>query len=260
MAPRIDFCLVLRPLTIVAIALCSPLALANDEPPPLPEATALLQGFIESVGGTSAIHGIEAMDATGTIRLPGGRDPGRFRWVVADEGRATFETAFPGLGRSVFGSDGTVGWSALELPSGRTVTRETLETIDNRRRRANWFELAFTLGADATSMRTVGLAEFDGVRAWEIELVRGDERTERVFLEQETKRLLGFTTTLHASPDAPAITVRFGNWRVVDDLTLFHSIAISGGRTRVQLDITSVSFDPPDPATFAPPLDLPDVD
>lgn len=270
----IDFRIVIRHYAILLLLL-SPTAIgqpphAPDTPPApptpatadstsdhtLPDATALLQAFIRAVGGEVAIHSIQTMEVQGQIRLPGGRAPGRFHWVVTSGGNAFFETQFPGLGRSAFGSDGDTGWSLLELPGDHHSEAVSLTEIDRRRQRANWFELAFTLPRRATSMRTIGPVEFEGTPAWEVALERMDGRTERLFVDRASKLLLGVTTAIDTDPKSPMITVRFSDWRPVGDLRLFHRIVIAGGRTRVQLDITKISMDDVNDAIFAPPDDM----
>jgi hypothetical protein len=259
----IDFLAVLA-LLLTLLQLTAPLgvvALADpteDSPPTqgsdaLPQARSLLAAYIRAVGGAPAIATIKSMEVKGEIHLPGGRLPGTFRWAVADGHFAAFETSFPGLGRSAFGSDGTVGWSILELPGQRTVETLSLEEVDRRRRRANWYELAFTLPDRATSMHTVGEAVFDGTAAWEIHIDRADGRTEQLFIDRNTHRLLGFATPMDIGDDAPLITVRFGDWRKEGPLMLFHRIEISGGSTRVGLGVKEVLFDTLTHADFAAP-------
>ena len=227
--------------------------IAPDE---LPDAQSLLAAYIRAVGGAPAIAAIKSMDVKGDIHLPGGRMPGTFRWAVADGHYAAFETSFPGLGRSTFGSDGTQGWSILELPGQRTVERLSLDEVDSRRRRANWFELAFTLPERAEAMHTVGEAVFDGAAAWEIQIDRADGRTEQLFIDRSKHWLLGFATPMDIGDDAPLITVRFGDWRAQGPLTLFHRIEISGGATRVGLDVKAVHLNTLTKEDFAaPPLE-----
>ncbi len=208
-----------------------------------PRAIELLTEFIRAVGGEAAIHNITSMEVQGRIHLPGGQESGTFLWLVANGGRACFRTTFPELGSSAFGSDGTIGWSHLELPGTHTVDPMPMDQVDEKRRRANWFELAFTLPDRAKTMKTVGPTTFGGVPAWEISVERTDGRIEQLFLNQTSKRLIGFRTPLDATPSAPVITVRFGEWRPVGDLILFHRIEISGGRSRVGLEITSIRLD-----------------
>ena len=212
-------------------------------PAAIPKAIDLLTEFIRTVGGEAAIHNITSMEVQGHIHLPGGRESGTFLWLVADGGRACFETTFPELGSSAFGSDGTNGWSLLELPGTRTVEPMPLDEVDRKRRRANWFELAFTLPNRAEALKTVGPTTFGSVPAWEVSVERTDGRIEQLFLNQTSKRLIGFRTPLNTAPHAPVITVRFGEWRPVGNLTLFHRIEISGGRSRVGLEIKSIRFD-----------------
>ena len=47
--------------------------------------------------------------------------------------------------------------------------------------------------------------------------------------------------------------MRFSDWRKVDNLRLFHRIVISGGRTRVRLDITKITLNEVNSALFTPP-------
>jgi len=235
----------------------SPAGEAAIDATKFPKAVDLLTAFIRTVGGEPAIRSITSMEVQGRIHLPGGRVPGTFLWLVADGGRACFETTFPALGTSAFGSDGTTGWTLLELPGTRTVDPLPLDDVDRLRRRANWFELAFTLPDRATEVHTVGPTSFGGVPAWEVSVERTDGRIERLFLNQASNRLLGFSTPMDTEPGAPVITVRFGEWRPVGDLTLFHRIEIAGGRSRVGLEVTSIRFETvalDDPRFSAPPV------
>ncbi|MCH2136751.1 MAG: DUF4292 domain-containing protein [Phycisphaerales bacterium] len=253
-------------------ALCIVISLLNwhwEQPPPSaeppprgtqeaqtpPPAEDLVAQFIRASGGLAAIHSIQGMEVIGHIRLPGAKSPGTFLWLVADSDRAAFETTFPGLGTAAFGSDGTVGWSLLELPGARTVEALSLQEVESRRQRANWFELAFTLPDRADSMKTMGSSRFHGADTWEIALERSDGRGERLFIDKASNLLAGFTMPMDASEGAPVVTVRFKDYKPVGELVLFHRIEILGGTTRVELEVKRITFDEiaPDDARFKTP-------
>jgi len=231
---------------------------ASPAPPPatgeaLPRGTALLQRFIRAVGGEAAIRDVQSMSARGRISLPGTTETGRFDWAVADGGRCIFDMNFPNLGRSRFGSNGTIGWESLQLDDETTVQRLDAAVVERRRRHANWFELALTLPARARSFETIGKSTFDNTPSYEVRMI--DERggIHHLFFDAQTQLLLG-VRLIERGPLGPAdVTIRFGEWKPVDRLTLFHQVNIDHADVHMRLQFEHVSLKDVPPERFAPP-------
>jgi len=225
-------------------------------PDPLPRGTALLQRFIRAVGGEAAIREVQSMSARGLIFLPGSTDTGRFDWAVADGGRCIFDMTFPNLGRSRFGSDGTIGWESLQLDDETTVRLLDTAVVEQRRRQANWFELALTLPARAKAFDTIGKSTFDGTTAYEVRMVDESSRIHHLFFDAGTDLLLG-VRLIERGPLGPAdVTIRFGEWKPVDSLTLFHRVSIDHADVHMRLQFEHVSLKDVPPGNFAPPESL----
>ncbi len=242
-----------------AIVTCALAASAPAAPAvgasPLPDGATVLQRFVRAVGGEPAIRDVTAMSVRGRIGLPGVPRPGTFRWSVADGGRCAFDMAFPNLGRTRFGSDGHTGWEVIELEE--TVQRGslTLEEVDRRRRRANWFELALTLPARATKFTTLGRSTFDGIDAYEVRMVDASDRPHTLFFAADSWLLLGVQMS-ERGPTGPAdVTIRFSEWSRVGPLMLFHRVSINHADVHLQLKFDSISLQPVPDTTFARPTD-----
>jgi len=235
-------------------ALLLTLSLATPAPAsPLPDGPLLLQRFVRTIGGETAIRSVKTLSASGRIELPGSPAAGTFSWAVADGNRCTFETSFPDLGSSSFGSDGTIAWEQLVLNDQRVTTALTLEEVEQRRRNANWFELVFTLPARSRAFTTIGQATFDGVPAFEVRMVDSIDRVHHLFFDVESHLLLGVRLLEEGPLGTADISIRFGNWKPVGDLLLFHSVTIHQADISLVLRFDSISIDPVPPARFAAP-------
>lgn len=247
----------LLPILAVLTVVSSPaLAAEHVQRDELPQGTVLLQRFIRAVGGEAAIRNVQSMSASGQIYLPGSEESGQFSWAVADGGRCVFDMTFPNLGHSTFGSDGTIGWESLTLGDTEVVQELDLSTIDTRRRRSNWFELALTLPARARTFDTIGLSTFDGIGAFEIRMVDDANRVHHVFFDASTHLLLG-VRLIERGPLGPAdVTIRFGDWKPVESLQLFHSVSIDHADVRLRLHFEHVSLQDVPQDRFTPPSTL----
>jgi hypothetical protein len=249
----------LIPLSILAaITLATPLSAVHGriQSAAVPEGTVLLQRFIRAVGGEAAIRDVQSMSASGQIDLPGSDESGQFSWAVADGGRCVFDMTFPNLGQSTFGTDGLIGWESLTLGNTNTVQQISLSTIESRRRRSNWFELALTLPARARSFDTIGLSTFDGTAAFEIRMVDETDRIHHVFFDSATNLLLG-VRLIERGPLGPAdVTIRFSNWKPVESLLLFHTVSIDHADVHLRLQFDQVSLQDVPQDRFTPPSTL----
>ncbi len=230
--------------------------------PPLPVAPAVtadptgqqvLSRFIRAVGGERAIRNISAMHATGRIILPGEQETGTFSWWVGDGNKCRFNMSFPGLGTSSFGSDGTEGWEIIELAGDTTHQTLDMATVASRRRQANWFELALTLPARATTFETVGPAEFDGHGVWEIKMVDAESRTHHLFFDRTSHLLHGVRMRGAGIGSAADITIRFTQWKPCGPLTLFREVSIAHSDVRLQMLFDTITLDPIPSEFFAVP-------
>ena len=98
--------------------------------------------------------------------------------------------------------------------------------MEQRRRNANWFELVFTLPARSRAFTTIGQATFDGVPAFEVRMVDSIDRVHHLFFDVESHLLLGVRLLEEGPLGTADISIRFGNWKPVGDLLLFHSVTI----------------------------------
>lgn len=247
----------IRPILASLIVANTIMAAENDpKPTPLPRGSVLLQRFIRAVGGVAAIRDVQSMSASGQIHLPGSEETGQFSWAVADGGRCVFDLTFQNLGHSTYGSNGTIGWESLTLGETKTVREVATSTIESRRRRSNWFELALTLPARARTFDTIGLSIFDGCSAFEIRMVDETDRVHHVFFDTTTHLLLG-VRIIERGPLGPAdVTIRFGDWKPVGSLLLFHTVSIDHANVHMRLHFEHVSLQDVPTTRFALPIGL----
>ena len=217
--------------------------------PDMPTGPVILNRFIRAVGGETAIRDIEAMHARGRIIMPEESDAGSFAWWVADGDRCRFEMAFPNLGTSQFGSDGTTGWEVLEIEGHTTTSTLSLEQVGSRRRQANWFELALTLPQRASTFKNIGPAEFDGHHVWEVKMVDIEDRIHHLFFDRTTYLLHGVRM---GDVDAADITIRFKQWKPIGPLKLFRVVSINHAGVRLQMNFDHISLEPFPADVFAP--------
>ena len=264
-------------LAVTALGCLAATPAVNEPGDPLPTPARLITRCFHAIGGAHAITSVQSMDIKAIISLGsdstplahmnmafdrGGRSLIQFTFVRPDSSAST-ETSF--------GSNGTVAWEHIHAAEGGGWRLLEDDDLAERVAANNWLGRLLQLGNDATQMRTIGLADFNGFHCWHITGVEMD-----VFFDKKTKLLSGFRRTFESPPrddgtpsHAENIDLYISDWREVNELRLFHRIELVQNDVRMNIvydtvtinDVPSGTFDlPPEvqallptPSTSTPP-------
>jgi hypothetical protein len=104
--------------TVVAVAFClaasAGLVTAQEaakKAEALPEARAIIDKYIDAVGGEKAIKKIKSMEMTGELKIPAAGINGSLKIQAMAPNKMLVTSEIPGMGMIREGYDGTIAWS-----------------------------------------------------------------------------------------------------------------------------------------------------
>ncbi len=208
----------------LAFALCGilvshvlPVATAQDAPAPtatetrpLPTAEAIHAKMIDFMGGREAFAEIGPVESIGTFSVPAMQMSGAMRTWSAPPNLMKVEVEIPGIGASLTGFDGTVGWSIDPVRGASLMEGEMLDQIKDEANSTAELDLLKRYDSATVTGREV----FEGVECVVLKLVRGKTVEER-FIVEDTGELKGRRAKA-PSPmgEIPTITVNEA-WKTI---------------------------------------------
>ena len=207
-----------------AFALCGilvspvlPVATAQDAPAPaatetrpLPTAEAIHAKMIDFMGGREAFAEIGPVESIGTFSVPAAQMNGTMKTWTAPPNFMKVEVELPGIGTSLTGFDGTVGWSIDPVRGASLMDGEMLAQIKDEANSTAELDLLKRYDSATVTGREV----FEGVECVVLKLVRGKTVEER-FIVEDTGELKGRRAKA-PSPmgEIPTITVNEA-WKTI---------------------------------------------
>ncbi len=207
-----------------AFALCGilvspvlPVATAQDAPAPaatetrpLPTAEAIHAKMIDFMGGREAFAEIGPVKSIGTFSVPAAQMNGTMKTWTAPPNFMKVEVELPGIGTSLTGFDGTVGWSIDPVRGASLMDGEMLAQIKDEANSTAELDLLKRYDSATVTGREV----FEGVECVVLKLVRGKTVEER-FIVEDTGELKGRRAKA-PSPmgEIPTITVNEA-WKTI---------------------------------------------
>ncbi len=207
-----------------AFALCGilvspvlPVATAQDAPAPaatetrpLPTAEAIHAKMIDFMGGREAFAEIGPVESIGTFSVPAAQMNGTMKTWTAPPNFMKVEVEIPGIGTSLTGFDGTVGWSIDPVRGASLMDGEMLDQIKDEANATAELDLLKRYDSATVTGREV----FEGVECVVLKLVRGKTVEER-FIVEDTGELKGRRAKA-PSPmgEIPTITVNEA-WKTI---------------------------------------------
>lgn len=170
---------------------------------PVPSAKAVIERYVEAIGGREAILAQAGRHVRGTVELTGIGIRGTYEsWRAAD--RYWMSTDLPGVETVEIGYDGTVGWATSVIMGPSLLSGRRLEQARESARLTN----PLHEGAEISSLRVVGPAEFEGHGTWEVAITTVSGETYTEHFDRETNLLVGMERRV-ASPmgDVPTVVV-----------------------------------------------------
>lgn len=242
---------VVRGVWALALAVCA-VAPAPAAAQQLPEATQLVQRYLDAVGGREAMLAPRSARTRGTFEMPAAGLTGELEVVTAKPNRVATRVNIPGLGEILSGYDGQTGWSLNPMMGARLLTGAELEAV---------LEQADPLVAvrdpsTYQSMTTVEQTTMGGQACYRVRVVSKSGRESFDCYAVDTGLLVASVSTQDSPMGSMSVTTllseykQFGNVRMPTRLTQEMM-----GQQQV-MTITSVEFDVVDDAAFSLPAEI----
>lgn len=152
----------------------------------LPSARAIIDRYVEAIGGRKAILGRTGLHVRGELELGGMGIEGEIEYYVAP-GAYRMQTTMPEVGSVQVGYDGEIGWSTHDLLGPSLLSGRTLEQVREQASLTGELHEA----SEITSLETRGRTEFQDRAAWEVEVRTRYDETYTEYFDVETGLLIG---------------------------------------------------------------------
>lgn len=201
------------------------------------------------VGGRAVLEARTSMRMIGTFTLAAAGIEAPLEILKIRPDRYLFRTTLGPLGEMLQGYDGTHAWAVQ--PGQGPVILTGPEAVPIAEQADFFADLHDTTRFSA--METVGEADFEGKRAWEVRLTRRNGSVVHEFFDRETGLSIGGTTTVD-TPTGPLRSVAvYSDYKAFGGLRLATRIVNRNPQFDIVLSIVAVEFDTLDPSAVAPP-------
>jgi hypothetical protein len=218
-------------------------------PSDLPAGRAVIDRFVDAIGGAETLRKVRSQRAVGTFEVPGPGITGQIEVLSAAPNLMRQRLVVPGLGTVESGYDGTVGW--LDDPTIGPMVLDG-KALAQMKVDADFYAALHREDVYQT-VETVERTTFEGTDAYKLRLVTtaGDEQFE--YFSVETGLLVG-GQSVRALPmgEFPTTTV-LTEYKTFGGLRLATRWVQRSMGVEQTITITNVEFDGVDPAIFALP-------
>lgn len=133
----------------------------------LPAGRAVVDRFVEAIGGEAAFKSINSMRATGTFEMPAQGVTGTIEVISSRPSNVRLKAEIAGVGTIERGYDGKVGWSMDPLVGPAILSgRQLQELVDDAR-----FDSPLHPAEIFRELTTIEQTTFDGQAAWKVKAV-----------------------------------------------------------------------------------------
>ncbi|MEL7496051.1 MAG: hypothetical protein AAFN77_00470 [Planctomycetota bacterium] len=244
-------------LMLFNVSLVSTISAQTDQQEKLPSALEIMKKHVAETGGVENYKAVKSMMAEGTMSIPQAGINGEMTMKMMLPGKLAVEATIPGIGETVQGSNGEFMWSSDPMTGTKLIDgkqAEQMKTQADYKRYTNPKEVF-------KSMKTVGIEEANGEKAYKLELERksGDKLTE--FYSVESGLLIQSVMKVEAAGMGEMeITTKIGDYKKTGKLLAAHKLVqvlpSVGMEQIIEFSKLEYNSDSVKEADFAPPADV----
>jgi hypothetical protein len=229
--------------TTTAAAPTTP-AQAQTTPSSLPTGRAIIDRYVEAIGGRDAVLRHSSIRYVGSFEMPAAGMKGALTLVQAAPNKMAMTVDLPGMGQVVSGYDGTIGWSVNPMQGPRLLEGNELAQL-----REDAGPAAMLRPADRIrSAETLELTTMGGRSCYKVKITYNSGRESFDCYSPETGLLVAMTATQESPMGAVQVTTLFDDWKEFSGLktaTKIHQQML--GQEQI-LTIDRLEFDRPEDA------------
>lgn len=217
----------------------------------LPEAKAIMEKYLDAIGGAERLKKIKSRQVTMNLEMPKQGLKGVVRLYQMPPAMAYSETEIAQIGKILQGSDGETVWESNVMMGTRILKgAERAAFLRGMRFNADYdYENLFK------SMKTVGVENVGGRPAYAVEVVNPDDTKETRLFDKETGLLVGMRATTTSQMGDIKSETTFSDYRDVQGIKVPFKFVVMAMQTEMVTTIDKIELDATIPAER---FDLPD--
>jgi hypothetical protein len=238
--------------SIVLLAACAGAQQPHAATPQLPEASVLIDRYVQAIGGREAVLRPGSMRTVSRLEYPATGLRGQHEVLTAQPDRMLTRLVLPGLGEVRSGYDGEVGWVIEPMGGARIAEGGELAVMRDQA----WRTAAVRDASLFISRTTVGETEVDGTRCYRVRLAWKSGRESDDCYGVADGLLVATFETNESPLGAVDVTTLFGDYREFGGVRLPTRTVQRMLQSEIVLTVESVEIDGLDAALFALPPEI----
>lgn len=234
---------------LAALAFAAVVLPATAQAQQLPTARALVDRYVEAIGGRDAVLAPSSVRMVGTYEMPAAGMRGELEVITAEPNRMLSVVRIGGMGEMRSGFDGTTSWSLDPMMGARVHSGAERDLIADQAQ-----ELAAVRDPSLFSvMETVERAEVGGQPCYRVRLVWKSGRESFDCYHTDTGLLIATSGTQESPMGSFAVTTRYSDYREFGGVRMPTRMVQEMMGAQVVMTVSSVEFDTAEPAVFRLP-------
>lgn len=211
---------------------------ADETPKKLPPAKEVIAKFVKAIGGKEAVLKQSSTHSLGKMEMPAQGLSGTLDSYAAKPNKVLVTMDITGIGKSMQGFDGKVGWS-IDPAQGPMVLKD--KALEQAKAEADFYAPLHD-ESSYTSMETVEATKFEGKDCYKLKLVRKNGHETIEFYDVKTALLNGTISTQESPMGSIPVTSVMGEYKDFGGVKSPTKISLKFGPAEIVLTITSVEI------------------
>lgn len=207
-----------------------------EETVELPAAASLFERYLEVSGTEAALAGLENLQVHSVMRIPAAGIEGEIKVQFQSPNLLLVSQNVPGIGAGTVGFNGQTAWSSDNMIGPRIIEGKEREEflmdsqIDSDVEFMHWYP----------KMKTVGLVEFKGKPAYQVEATTRFDRTDTKYFDPEGGLILGESYAVESPLGPMSMVIVYTEWAKMEGILLPRLTQIETGPITMETEILTV--------------------
>lgn len=219
-------------------------AVKHDE-----KALALIDAYIEKIGGKDLIASIQSTKMEASVEIPMAGITGTMTLNNKAPGKMAMVMELPGFGKTETGYDGEVGWSSDPMNGPRLMTEEEISDMGSQADP----NAAVKYRENYPTIEHAGEVDFNGQKANKIRLVRPNGRESFEFYAIDSGLMIGQESVQASQMGEIKIVTFLDDYKEFDGMMAPTTMTQNFGPQKLIMKITNMEINNVDDAVFARP-------
>ncbi len=187
-----------------------------------PSPTALVEKWIEAVGGRSALEKVQSRQANGSIRISSAGLNANLLYLGKAPNKRFIEFDFQGFGKALEICNGKSAWSAAP---GSSLTPKNGPELERALREA-LFHQELTFQQTFPKLSVQGASTVNNRPTWILNAQTRTGDKETLHFDQQTGLLVRKDLTLSTAQNSKNAVIFFENYKTVDGIRIAHTVRL----------------------------------